>query len=63
MSKHFVAIIDVTKVINHEGTGRGDDKRLVGGSFKLTVRDESLEGLTKKVTAHLSLVEELEFDL
>jgi hypothetical protein len=62
MPERFTANIKIVKVVETiaPGSGRGDDRTTSKDTelLMLTVRDTTLEGLIRKTSAHLALVEE-----
>lgn len=53
----YTAFVKIVRVEEHEGTGRGDDKKFDTELANLVVRNPNLESLVGKVKAHLDLVE------
>lgn len=54
----YTAVIKIVKVIEHEGSGRGDDKKFDTELANIVVRNTDLGNLVQKTKAHLDLVEE-----
>ena len=54
----YVARTVVERIEEHEGTGRGDDKRFKSTIANVTVGADGLDSLVQKAKAHLSLIED-----
>lgn len=61
MSTHFVAHLKIERVDIESTGGRsmpGDTKRNVSEVTQLTIKADTLAGLTKKLGAHIRIIEE-----
>ena len=57
-TERFTAVINIVKVTEDSGTGRGDDKKWNTELANIVVRNATLENLVGKAKAHLDLVED-----
>lgn len=58
MGKRYVARLVVEAVTEHEGTGRGDERKHKHAIANIVVGASDLEALKDKASAHLALVED-----
>ena len=61
MSKHYTAVLDIQEVENTAPTKNYNEivpaQRIVSDVTKIVVRADTLDGLQKKLSAHVALIE------